>query len=48
MSKRLIAKTSYIKTVHGPEIAKEIGLDVLRKKCIGFGRWLDELEILQG
>lgn len=47
-SKRLIGKTNYMKTVHGPEIAQEIGLDVLREKCTGFGVWLDQLEALQG
>ena len=47
-SKQLIGKTNYIKTVHGPNIAKEIGLDVLREKCTGFGGWLNKLEALQG
>ena len=28
-SKRLSKKTGYIKTVHGPDIAEEIGLEVL-------------------
>ncbi|NOQ36438.1 MAG: DUF4276 family protein [Methylococcaceae bacterium] len=45
-SKRLEKSSSYIKTVHGPNIAKEIGLDVLRKKCVGFGNWLNTLETL--
>ncbi len=45
-SKRLFNKTNYIKTVHGPDIAKEIGLNVLRKKCIGFGKWLNKLEAM--
>jgi len=44
-SKRL-ATTPYRKTTHGPNIAKEIGLDVLRKKCKGFGDWLSRLEAL--
>lgn len=47
-SKQLLSKTNYIKTVHGPNIAKEIGLDVLREKCTGFGGWLNKLEALQG
>ncbi len=45
-SKRLLNKTNYIKTVHGPDIAKEIGLTVLRKKCAGFSEWLNKLEIM--
>jgi len=46
-SKRLQNKTNYIKTVHGPNIAEEIGLDALREKCTGFDGWLAELEALQ-
>lgn len=46
-SKRLLGKTSYIKTIHGPDIAEEIGLDVLRKKCTGFDDWLSRLEASQ-
>lgn len=45
-SKLLLGKTSYMKTVDGPNIAKEIGLNVLRKRCTGFGDWLDKLEKL--
>ena len=45
-SKRLL-QVDYIKTIHGPEIIKEIGLDVLRKRCTGFGAWLTQLEKLQ-
>lgn len=45
-SKRLSNKAGYIKTIHGPDIAGEIGLDVLREKCRGFGKWLSELEKL--
>lgn len=45
-SKRLLHETNYLKTVHGPNIAKEIGLPVLRTKCTGFGAWLDTLETL--
>lgn len=44
-SKRL-ASTPYRKITHGPNIAKEIGLDVLRTKCAGFGVWLETLERL--
>ncbi len=46
-SKRLSGKARYIKTIHGPGIAGEIGLDVLRGKCRGFGKWLSELEKLR-
>jgi len=45
-SKRLLDKAQYIKTVHGPNIAKEIGLEVLRQKCTGFNAWLEALEAL--
>jgi len=45
-SKRLLEKAQYIKTVHGPNIAKEIGLEVLRQKCAGFNTWLEALEAL--
>ena len=45
-SKRLLNKTNYMKTVHGPDIAQEIGLATLREKCTGFGNWLDKLEAL--
>jgi len=46
-SKRLLEKTRYLKTVHGPEIAQETGLHVLREKCTGFDDWLSQLEALQ-
>ncbi len=46
-SKRLGSKASYIKTVHGPNICKEIGLDVLRQRCTGFSSWLSSLEALR-
>ncbi|WP_225666525.1 DUF4276 family protein [Thalassolituus oleivorans] len=42
-SKRLEANTNYRKTIHGPNIAKEIGIDVIREKCSGFDQWLDSL-----
>lgn len=45
-SKRLLRQADYIKTVHGPNIAQEIGLNVLREKCTGFAAWLDTLEAL--
>ncbi len=46
-SKRLLNKTDYLKTVHGPNIASEIGLTRLREKCRGFDGWINELEALQ-
>ena len=45
-SKRLESKTEYRKTIHGPLVAKEIGLNLLREKCPNFGEWLSELEKL--
>ena len=32
---KLLGKTSYIKTLHGPNIAKKIGLHTLRNRCAG-------------
>lgn len=45
-SKRLEKKTGYRKTTHGPNIAKEIGIDRIREKCEGFNQWLTGLESL--
>ena len=45
-SKRLLSKTTYIKTIHGPNIAAEIGLATLRENCAGFNQWLTTLESL--
>lgn len=45
-SKRLIQKTNYRKTTHGPNIAEEIGIEILREKCVGFDEWLVSLESL--
>ncbi len=45
-SKRLIQKTNYRKTTHGPNIAEEIGIEILREKCVGFDEWLVRLESL--
>ena len=46
-SKRLIKKIpSYKKIIHGPNIAKEIGLENICKKCAGFASWLDKIENL--
>ena len=43
-SKRLEKDTNYKKTIHGPNIAKEIGIDAIREKCAGFHDWLSRLE----
>ncbi len=46
-SKRLIAAMpAYQKTFHGPLIACEIGLDVIRQACPHFHVWLQKLEAL--
>lgn len=45
-SKRLELNTNYRKTTHGPNIAKAIGLPLLRKKCAGFNNWLTKIESL--
>lgn len=45
-SKRLIRHTDYIKTTHGPNIAKEIGVDEIRRKCAGFDGWVTQIEQL--
>ncbi|HHD56047.1 MAG TPA: DUF4276 family protein [Desulfobulbaceae bacterium] len=45
-SKRF-ALTPYRKITHGPNIAKEIGIDALRGKCTGFDNWLAILAGLQ-
>lgn len=36
----------YRKTLHGPSLAREIGLDKLRNECPGFCAWLGRLESL--
>jgi hypothetical protein len=46
-SKRLLhLMPGYKKTLHGPLIAAEIGLDVLRSTCLHFDAWLSRLEQL--
>ena len=45
-SKRLQKQTGYRKTTHGPNIAKEIGIDKIREVCTGFNEWLTKLEAL--
>lgn len=46
-SKRIIAAMpGYQKPVHGPLIACDIGLDVMRRECPHFAGWLRRLEFL--
>jgi hypothetical protein len=45
-SKRLEKETGYRKTTHGPNIAKEIGIEKIREMCAGFNDWLTKLEAL--
>ena len=46
-SKRILKLIpGYRKTLHGPSLAREIGLDKLRNECPGFGAWLSRLESL--
>ncbi|KQN63583.1 hypothetical protein ASF13_18550 [Erwinia sp. Leaf53] len=35
---------TYSKTIHGPIIAEEIGIDTLRQRCPGFNGWIERLE----
>ncbi len=47
-SKRLLKHfPDYEKTWHGPSIALDIGLDVIRKECRHFNEWLKRLEKLK-
>lgn len=46
-SKRILAAMNgYQKTVHGPLIACDIGLDAIRRSCPHFSGWLSKLEAL--
>lgn len=45
-SKRLESNTNYRKTTHGPNIAKQIGMQKLRELCAGFNAWVTRLEQL--
>lgn len=45
-SKRLEKHSDYRKTIHGPDIALNIGLEKLRNCCQGFDQWLQLLEAL--
>lgn len=43
-SKRILALIpEYRKTLHGPMIAEDIGLDTIRKECAHFNRWIERL-----
>lgn len=47
-SKRVLkACTSYKKRLHGPLIAQEITLDVIRDKCPHFDGWIKKIETLK-
>ena len=46
-SKRILSifpQGTYSKTEHGPLIAEEIGLDVIRQQCPAFNEWISKLE----
>ena len=43
-SKRLNKQTNYKKTIDGPNIAKQIGLIEIRRKCAGFDKWIALIE----
>ncbi|MCB1875854.1 MAG: DUF4276 family protein [Chromatiales bacterium] len=45
-SKRLLDKAPYRKSIHGPDIARDIGLARLRGRCAGFAAWVTRLEAL--
>ncbi len=45
-SKRFEADTDYKKTIHGPNIAKAIGVSKIREMCAGFNGWVTTLEKL--
>ena len=50
-SKRIIAEIPQYKgskVLAGPQVARDIGLDVLRARCPHFGQWLSRLEGLGG
>lgn len=38
----------YDKPVHGPDLATEMGLDIIRQECVRFNEWLTRLESLGG
>lgn len=47
-SKRILSvMDDYQKTVHGPLIALDIGLDAIRQECPHFAEWLQKIEALR-
>ncbi|MFC1502943.1 DUF4276 family protein [Pseudomonadota bacterium] len=47
-SKRILAAIpAYKKTLHGPLIAGDIGLDIIRQQCAHFNQWLERIEALE-
>lgn len=46
-SKRLEAHTNYLKTVNGPDVCVDIGLDEIRNRCLLFDEWISSLEALR-
>lgn len=48
-SKRILSLIpKYRKTLHGPIIAADIGLDVMRRECVHFNNWVEGLLRLAG
>ena len=46
-SKRILSVIpNYKKRLHGPRIAKAIGLDTMRQQCLHFHQWLEKIEAL--
>ncbi len=46
-SKRILAAIpAYKKTLHGPMIAEEIGIDAMRNQCPHFDEWIKSIELL--
>ncbi len=46
-SKRIIeALPAYKKTLHGPIIAEEIGIDSMRRQCPHFNEWIEKILVL--
>lgn len=48
-SKRILSLfQKYVKTLDGPIILMEIGIDKLKAECLHFGEWIEKLEKLNG
>ncbi len=46
-SKRILAAIpAYKKTLHGPMIAEEIGIDAMRNQCPHFNEWIKSIKLL--